>query len=66
MKNQEQLQEKILQLTYEKQQLEQFRHLNELLSHGLDAILSSEHHEELFSKLFEGIIKVIDLSLIHI
>ncbi len=66
MKNQEQLQEKILQLTYEKQQLEQFRHLNELLSHGLDAILSSEHHEELFSKLFEGIIKVIDYDAICI
>lgn len=66
MKNQEQLQEKILQLTYEKQQLEQFRHLNELLSHGLDAILSSEHHDELFSKLFEGIIKVIDYDAICI
>lgn len=66
MTNQEQWQEKILQLTYEKQQLEQFRHLNELLSHGLDAILSSEHHEELFSKLFEGIIKVIDYDAICI
>lgn len=40
MSQPEHWQEKILQLTYEKQQLEQFRQLNELLSNGLDAILS--------------------------
>lgn len=66
MTTQEQWQEKILQLTYEKRQLEQFRHLNELLSSGLEAILSSEHHDELFSKLFEAIIKVIDYDAILI
>ena len=66
MHNQEELQEKILQLTYEKQQLEQFRQLNELLSHSLEASLSSEHPEELFDKLFEAIVKVIDYDAIFI
>lgn len=66
MSSQEQWQEKILQLTYEKQQLEQFRHVNELLSNGLAAILSSEHHDELFNKLFEAVIKVIDYDSILI
>ena len=66
MSQPEHWQEKILQLTYEKQQLEQFRQLNELLSNGLDAILSSERHDELFTKLFEAIIKVIDYDSILI
>jgi len=66
MINPEQWQEKVLQLTYEKQQLEQFRHLNELLSHGLDAILTSEHQDELFGKLFGVIAKVIDYDAICI
>lgn len=66
MSEQEQWQEKMLQLAYEKQQLEQFRHLNELLSHGMEAILTSEHHEELFTKLFDVIIKVIDYDAICI
>jgi two-component system, NtrC family, sensor kinase len=66
MSNQEHWQEKILQLTYEKKQLEQFRHLNELLSDGLEALLSSNHHEELFGKLFDAIVKVIDYDAILI
>lgn len=59
-------QEKILQLTYEKQQLEQFRHLNELLSSGLAAILSSEQHDTLFSKLFDVVNDVIAYDAILI
>ncbi len=59
-------QEKILQLTYEKQQLEQFRQLNELLSRGLAAILSSEQQETLFSKLFDVVTHVIDYDAILI
>jgi signal transduction histidine kinase len=59
MTMQDQLQEKMLQLAYEKQQLGQFRQLHELLSNGLAAILSAEHKDELFGKLFEAIIKVI-------
>lgn len=59
-------QEKILQLTYEKQQLEQFRQLNELLSSGLAAILSSEQHETLFSKLFDVVANVIEYDAILI
>lgn len=66
MSQQEALQEKILQLTYENQQLQQFRHLNELLSHGLDALLSSADNEELFSKLFDVMLKVIDYDAIFI
>lgn len=57
-------QEKVLQLTYEKQQLEQFRQLNELLSNGMAAILSSEQHDTLFSKLFDVITNVIDYDAI--
>lgn len=59
-------QEKILQLTYEKQQLEQFRQLNELLSKGLAAILSSEQHDTLFSKLFDVVTNVIEYDAILI
>lgn len=59
-------QEKILQLTYEKQQLEQFRQLNELLSNGLAAILSSEQPDTLFSKLFDVVTNVIDYDAILI
>lgn len=66
MSQQEALQEKILQLTYENQQLQQFRHLNELLSQGLDALLSLDDHEELFSKLFDVMLKVIDYDAIVI
>lgn len=66
MSQNEAWQEKILQLTYENQQLQQFRHLNELLSHGLDALLSSADNEELFSKLFDVILKVIDYDAIFI
>lgn len=57
-------QEKVLQLTYEKQQLEQFHQLNELLSNGMAAILSSEQHDTLFSKLFDVITNVIDYDAI--
>lgn len=66
MNQQEALQEKILQLTYENQQLEQVRHLNELLSHGLEALLSSADNEELFGKLFDVMFKVIDFDAIFI
>jgi len=66
MKQQEALQEKVLQLTYENQQLEQVRHLNELLSHGLEALLSSADNEELFGKLFDVMLKVIDYDSIFI
>jgi signal transduction histidine kinase len=66
MSQQEAWQEKILQLTYENQQLQQFRHLNELLSHGLEALLSSADNEELFSKLFDVMQKVIDYDAICI
>ena len=66
MNQQEAWQEKILQLTYENQQLQQFRHLNELLSNGLDALLSSADNEELFGKLFEVMLKVIDYDAIFI
>lgn len=66
MSQQEAWQEKILQLTYENQQLQQFRHLNELLSHGLDALLSSADNEELFGKLFDVMLKVIDYDAIFI
>lgn len=59
-------QEKILQLTYEKQQLEQFRQLNELLSSGLAAILSSEQHDTLFTKLFDVVSNVIEYDAILI
>jgi len=66
MSQQEAWQEKILQLTYENQQLQQVRHLNELLSHGLDALLSSKDNEELFGKLFEVMLKVIDYDAIFV
>ena len=55
----EQLQEKLSQLTYEKQQLERFKHLNELILNGLNAILTSDKHEEIFQKLFAVIHEVI-------
>jgi signal transduction histidine kinase len=55
----EQLQEKLFQLTYEKQQLERFKYLNELILNGLKAILSSDKHEEIFQKLFAVIHEVI-------
>lgn len=55
----EQLQEKLFQLTFEKQQLERFKHLNELILNGLNAILSSDKHEEIFQKLFAVIHEVI-------
>lgn len=60
MLSQEQLQEKLLQLTFEKKQLERFKFLNELILSGLDAILSSDHHQLIFKKLFAVIHQVID------
>lgn len=66
MNNQEQWQEKLLQLTYEKQQLEQFRQLNELLSQGLEASLNCDDQEQLFSRLFEVIIKAIPYDAVFI
>jgi signal transduction histidine kinase len=66
MKQKEALQEKILQLTYENQQLVQVKHLNELLSNGLEALLSSADNEELFGKLFDVMLKVIDYDAIFI
>lgn len=56
----EQLHEKLLQLSYEKQQLERFKFLNELILSGLNAILSSDKHEEIFEKLFSVIHEVIN------
>jgi len=55
----EQLQEKLLQLTFEKKQLERFKHFNTLILNGLNAILSSDKHEEIFQKLFAVIHEVI-------
>lgn len=59
MNSYEQLQEKVLHLTYEKNQLERFKYLNELILSGLNAILSSDKHEEIFQKLFAVIHEVI-------
>lgn len=56
----EQLHEKLLQLSYEKKQLERFKFLNELILSGLDAILSSDKYEEIFQKLFAVIHEVIN------
>lgn len=56
----EQLQEKVLQLSFEKKQLERFKFLNELILSGLNAILSSEKHEQIFQKLFAVIHEVIN------
>lgn len=55
----EQLQEKLQQLSFEKKQLERFKYLNELILNGLNAILTSEKHEEIFQKLFAVIHEVI-------
>lgn len=55
----EQLHEKLLQLSYEKKQLERFKYLNELILSGLNAILSSDKHDEIFEKLFAVIHEVI-------
>lgn len=60
MLSQEQLQEKLLQLTFENKQLERFKFLNELILSGLDAILSSDHHQLIFKKLFAIIHEAID------
>lgn len=60
MSSYEQLQEKILHLTYEKNQLERFKYLNELILSGLNAILSSDKHDEIFQKLFAVIHEVIN------
>ncbi|GGW56919.1 GAF domain-containing sensor histidine kinase [Alishewanella tabrizica] len=56
----EQLQEKLLQLSYEKKQLERFKFLNDLILSGLNAILSSDKHEQIFQKLFAVIHEVIN------
>lgn len=66
MDNQEQWQEKLLQLTYEKQQLEQFRQLNQLLNQGLEASLHCDDQEQLFTRLFEVIIKAIPYDAVFI
>lgn len=55
----EQLHEKLLQLSFEKKQLERFKYLNELILSGLNAILSSDNHDEIFEKLFAVIHEVI-------
>ena len=56
----EQLHEKLLQLSYEKKQLERFKFLNDLILSGLNAILSSDKHEQIFQKLFAVIHEVIN------
>lgn len=56
----EQLHEKLLQLTYENKQLARFKFLNDLILSGLNAILSSDKHEEIFQKLFAVIHEVIN------
>lgn len=56
----EQLQEKLLQLSYENKQLERFKFLNDLILSGLNAILSSDKHEKIFQKLFAVIHEVIN------
>lgn len=53
MLTKERLQEKLLQLTYEKTQLERFKHLNALILDGLNVILSSDDLEHIFQQLFE-------------
>lgn len=55
----EQLHEKLLQLSFEKKQLERFKFLNDLILSGLNAILSSDKYEQIFQKLFAVIHEVI-------
>ncbi|WP_445427461.1 sensor histidine kinase [Alishewanella sp. HL-SH05] len=55
----EQLHEKLMQLSFEKKQLERFKFLNDLILNGLNAILSSDNHEQIFQKLFSVIHEVI-------
>lgn len=66
MTSQEEWQEKILQLTYEKQQLEEFQRLNTLVSIGLTEILLAENQNELFHKLFASLVHVITYDSILI
>lgn len=56
----EQLQEKLLQLSYENKQLERFKFLNDLILSGLNAILGSDKHEQIFQKLFAVIHEVVN------
>lgn len=60
MLSNEQLHEKLLQLSYENKQLERFKFLNDLILSGLNAILSSDKHEQIFQKLFAVIHEVIN------
>ena len=61
----EQLHEKLMQLSFEKKQLERFKFLNDLILNGLNAILSSDNHEQIFQKLSqfaEDILYINDLA----
>ncbi|MFT5840636.1 MAG: hypothetical protein ACI9UT_003149 [Flavobacteriales bacterium] len=55
----EQLQEKTFRFTIEIQQHKRFKHLNELILNGLNAILTFDKHEGIFHKLFAVIHTVI-------
>lgn len=51
----ERLKAQVTQLKYEKQQLTRFKHINQMMLDGLDAMLISESHEEVFERLFDVI-----------
>ena len=48
----ERLHETIQQLSYENAQLSRFKKINRLMLEGLDAILCSDNHDEVFARLF--------------
>lgn len=62
----EKLHETIQQLSYENAQLSRFKKINRLMLEGLDAILCSENHDEVFARLFDVISNILPCDQILI
>ncbi len=62
----ERLHETIQQLSYENAQLSRFKKINRLMLEGLDAILCSENHDEVFARLFDVISNILPCDQILI
>mgnify|MGYP000073362094 CR=1 FL=1 len=62
----EKLHETIQKLRYENGQLQRFKQINQLMLHGLDAIMTSTHRSEVFARLFEVIGEILPCDQILI
>lgn len=62
----EKLHETIQQLSYENAQLSRFKKINRLMLEGLDAILCSENHDEVFARLFDVVSNILPCDQILI